>query len=130
VRNERGVLNTHFAPWQPMGIAADGTRLTVRAPTPCGEYRNVPAVARTLTADARRLLCPRRLHVTGVSTHERPMTSTSSGWSIPASAACTLDADHSFPAGGPRLSARWHQTAVISTGSGWWTDAPVCHRLR
>ena len=60
VRHDGGVLNTHFRTFaKPMGIAADRTRLTIGGTNTVWEYRNVPAVARTLDPPdtTRRLLC-------------------------------------------------------------------------
>ena len=46
IRNDQGVLNTHFRTFaKPMGIAADGARLTIGGTNTVWYYRNVPAVA-------------------------------------------------------------------------------------
>src|SRR5881628_2822810 len=49
VRNDRGVLNTHFRTFtKPMGIAADRARLTIGGANSVWDYRNMPAVASKL----------------------------------------------------------------------------------
>jgi uncharacterized protein (TIGR03032 family) len=74
VRSDGGALNTHFRTLaKPMGIAADGTRVTIGGTNTVWEYRNVPAVAQTLDPPDRHDACyvPRRLHVTGdIDVHE------------------------------------------------------------
>ncbi|HEY7496229.1 MAG TPA: DUF4915 domain-containing protein [Candidatus Tectomicrobia bacterium] len=74
MRNDGGVLHTHFRPFaKPMGIAADQARLTIGGTNTVWEYRNVPAVSHTLEPPDKHDACyvPRRLHVTGaIDIHE------------------------------------------------------------
>jgi uncharacterized protein (TIGR03032 family) len=131
VRTEGDVLNTHFRTLaKPMGIAADGARLTIGGAQTVWEYRNIPAVVRTLDSPDTHDACyvPRRLHVTGdIDVHELAYDQHHELWVVNTCfcCLCTLDADHSFPpAGVRRLSARWRRkTAVISTGLGSWMAA-------
>jgi hypothetical protein len=75
VRHDGGVLNTHFRAFaKPMGLAADHTRLSIGGSNTVWEYRNVPAVTRTLEPPDAHDACyvPRRLHVTGdIDIHAR-----------------------------------------------------------
>jgi hypothetical protein len=110
VRNEGGVLNTHFRAFtKPMGLAADRTRLTIGGAHSVRDYRNMPAVAAKLEPPGTHNACylPHRLHVTGDSTStDWPMTSTRrSGSSIPASVACVrwMPSTASCRAGARRL---------------------------
>src|SRR5207245_4582888 len=49
VRNEGGVLNTHFRSFtKPMGLAATRERLTIGGAHSVWDYRNMPAVAQKL----------------------------------------------------------------------------------
>jgi uncharacterized protein (TIGR03032 family) len=111
VRNDGGVLNTHFRTFaKPMGIAADHTRLTIGGTNTVWEYRNVPAVARTLEPPDKHDACyvPRRLHVTGdIDIHEMAYDQHHELWVINTRfcCLCTLDADHSF-------SPRWRPPFV------------------
>ena len=111
VRNDGGVLNTHFRTFaKPMGIAADGTRLTIGGAHTVWEYRNVPAVARTLDPPDTHDACylPRRLHVTGdIDIHEMAYDQHHELWVVNTRfcCLCTLDADHSF-------SPRWRPPFV------------------
>ena len=102
VRQDGGVLNTHFCPFaKPMGIAADRTRLTIGGTNTVWEYRNVPAVTRTLELPDKYDACyvPRRLHVTGdIDIHELAYDQHAELWVINTRfcCLCTLEADHSF----------------------------------
>jgi uncharacterized protein (TIGR03032 family) len=102
VRSDGGVLNTHFCTFaKPMGIAADRTRVTIGGTNTVWEYRNVPAVARTLDPPDKHDACyvPRRLHVTGdIDIHELAYARDYELWVVNTrfSCLCTLDADHSF----------------------------------
>jgi uncharacterized protein (TIGR03032 family) len=111
VRHDGGVLNTHFRSFaKPMGIAADHTRLTIGGTNTVWEYRNVPAVTRTLEPPDKHDACyvPRRLHVTGdIDIHEMAYDQHYDLWVINTRfcCLCTLDADHSF-------SPRWRPPFV------------------
>ena len=91
LRNDGGVLNTHFRNFpKPMGLAVDGGRLALATGLDIAEFHNVPAVCRRLeepTPDAASstqppaargpvprhdgCFLPRRTHTTGdVQTHE------------------------------------------------------------
>jgi hypothetical protein len=49
IRSAGDTLNTHFRTFtKPMGLAADGARLTIGGTNTVWDYRNIPAVARTL----------------------------------------------------------------------------------
>jgi uncharacterized protein (TIGR03032 family) len=102
VRADGGGLNTHFRTLaKPMGLAVDVTRLSVGGGHTVWEYRNVPAVARTLDPPERHDACyvPRRLHVTGdIDVHELAYDQDHALWVVNTrfSCLCTLDADHSF----------------------------------
>jgi uncharacterized protein (TIGR03032 family) len=102
VRSDGGVLNTHFRPFaKPMGMAAAQGRLTIGGTNTVWEYRNVPAVARTLEPPDKHDACyvPRRLHVTGdIDIHELAYAQDHTLWVVNTrfSCLCTLDADHSF----------------------------------
>ena len=102
VRQSGGVLNTHFRTLaKPMGIAADGTRLSIGGSHTVWEYRNVPAVSRTLDPPDSHDACyvPRRLQVTGnLDVHELAYDGQHKLWVINTrfSCLCTLDADYSF----------------------------------
>jgi uncharacterized protein (TIGR03032 family) len=111
VRHDGGVLNTHFRAFaKPMGIAADRARLTIGGTNTVWEYRNIPAVARTLEPPDKHDACyvPRRLHVTGdIDIHEMAYDQHYELWVINTRfcCLCTLDADHSF-------SPRWRPPFV------------------
>jgi uncharacterized protein (TIGR03032 family) len=102
VRNDHGVLNTHFRTLaKPMGIAADHARLTIGGTNTVWEYRNIPAAARTLDPPDKHDACyvPRRLHVTGdIDVHELAYDAQHALWVVNTRfcCLCTLDADHSF----------------------------------
>jgi uncharacterized protein (TIGR03032 family) len=102
VRADGGTINTHFRNFhKPMGIAGDGSRLTVGGANTVWYYRNMPAVAHKLEPPGKHDACylPRRIHVTGdADIHEMAyrgegelvMVNTRFG------TLCTLDAEHSF----------------------------------
>jgi uncharacterized protein (TIGR03032 family) len=102
VRADGGGLNTHFRTLaKPMGLAVDGTRLSVGGASTVWEYRNVPAVVRTLDPPDRHDACyvPRRLHVTGdIDGHELAYGPDHELWVVNTrfSCLCTLEADYSF----------------------------------
>ena len=74
LRNQQGVLNTHFRQFQrPMGMAVDGGRLAVGTTTTIQEFHNVPAASRRIESTEKpdALFLPRRENVTGdVAIHE------------------------------------------------------------
>jgi uncharacterized protein (TIGR03032 family) len=102
VRNDGGALNTHFRTFtKPMGIAADGMRLTIGGANTVWEYRNMPAVAEKLDPPGKHDACflPRRIHVTGdIDIHELGWDANKELWVVNTRfcCLCTLDADHSF----------------------------------
>ncbi|TWU31956.1 TIGR03032 family protein [Novipirellula artificiosorum] len=74
LRNEAGVLNTHFR-WfnKPMGMAIQGGRLAVGCANRIQEFHNVPAVATRLEPAGKHdaAWLPRRENVTGdIQIHE------------------------------------------------------------
>jgi uncharacterized protein (TIGR03032 family) len=111
VRNDQGTLNTHFRTFaKPMGIAADGNRLTIGGASTVWEYRNMPAVARKLEPAGKHDACylPRRIHVTGdIDIHELAWDGDNELWAVNTRfcCLCTFDADHSF-------SPRWRPPFV------------------
>ena len=81
LRNENGVLNTHFRNFQkPMGMAVQGGRLAIGCNLDAWEFHNVPAVCKKLDEaeenqqrQVKHDACylPRRSHTTGdVQIHE------------------------------------------------------------
>lgn len=102
VRSDGNSLNTHFHPFsKPMGIAADGVRLTIGGSNTVWYYRNVPAVAPKLEPKGKHDACylPRRLHVTGdIDIHEMAYARDNTLWLVNTrfGCLCTLDAEHSF----------------------------------
>jgi uncharacterized protein (TIGR03032 family) len=102
IRNDAGTLNTHFRTFpKPMGMAADGARLTVGGTNTVWEYHNMPAVARKLEPPGRHDACylPRRIHVTGdIDIHELARDRDGELWVVNTrfGCLCTLDAEHSF----------------------------------
>ncbi len=101
VRNENGVINTHFRDFhKPMGIAVDGPRLTVGGQNTVWYYRNLPALAPKLAPENGHdaAYIPRQIHITGdIDIHE--MAWGHEGlWIVNTrfSTLCTLDPDHSF----------------------------------
>lgn len=102
VRADGGGLNTHFRTLaKPMGLAVDGTHLSVGGASTVWEYRNVPAAARTLEPPERHDACyvPRRLHVTGdIDVHELAYGPDHQLWVVNTrfSCLCMLEADYSF----------------------------------
>ena len=102
LRNDGGALNTHFRSFQkPMGIAADGARLTIGGSNTVWHYRNMPAVAPKLEPKGKHDACylPRSIHVTGdIDIHELAWSGRGELWLVNTrfSSLCTLDEDHSF----------------------------------
>ena len=102
IRNDQGVLNTHFRTFaKPMGVAADGARLTIGGTNTVWYYRNVPAVAQKIEPIGKYDGCylPRRIHVTGdIDIHELAWDKEDQLWIVNTrfGCLCTLDADHSF----------------------------------
>jgi uncharacterized protein (TIGR03032 family) len=102
VRNDGGVLNTHFRPFhKPMGIAADQARLTIGGAHTVWYYRNMPDVAQKLDPPGTHDACylPRALHVTGdIDIHELAYDVHGTLWVVNTRfcTLCTLDPAHSF----------------------------------
>ncbi len=102
VRNDGGLLNTHFRPFnKPMGLAADQQRLCLGTAYQIWELRNIPAVAPKLDPPSKHDACylPRQLHVTGdIDIHEMALASDRQLWFVNTrfSCLCTLDLEHSF----------------------------------
>ncbi len=101
LRNESGVVNTHFRSFlQPMGLALGPDRLAVGTSHEVWDFRNVPAVAQKLDPPNKHDACflPRRMHVTGnIQIHEMAYIGKSL-WIVNTafSCLCNLDEDHSF----------------------------------
>jgi uncharacterized protein (TIGR03032 family) len=81
LRNDRGVLNTHFRNFQkPMGLAIEGGKLAIGCNIDIWEFHNIPAVCPKLDAHEENAgkafqhdtcFLPRRSHTTGdVQIHE------------------------------------------------------------
>jgi uncharacterized protein (TIGR03032 family) len=102
VRNDGGVLNTHFRTFsKPMGIAADHARLTIGGTNTVWYYRNIPAVAPKIEPKGKHDACyiPRRIHVTGdIDIHEMAYDRNGELWIVNTRfcCLCTLDENHSF----------------------------------
>ncbi len=114
LRSAGAVVNTHFRDLpRPMGLAADGSRLTVGAAREIRHYRNMTPVCRHLEPPGRHDACylPRSVHVTGdIDIHEMAWTSpkppaAGGGWqgdgelwfvNTRFSCLCTLNGVHSF----------------------------------
>ena len=102
VRNDGGVLNTHFRAFdKPMGIAADRSRLTIGVANTVWEFRDMPAVARKLEPAGQYDACylPRRIHITGdIDIHEMAWADDGALWIVNTrfGCLCTLDPEHSF----------------------------------
>lgn len=113
VRNDKGTINTHFRNFaKPMGIAVDGSRLTVGGTNTVWYYRNMPALAEKLEPRGTHDACylPRRIHVTGdIDIHEMAWSREDELWLVNTRfcCLCTLDADHSF-------SPRWRPPFVTA----------------
>ncbi|MCI5145732.1 MAG: TIGR03032 family protein, partial [Candidatus Electrothrix sp. AR3] len=101
IREDKGTINTHFHTFnKPMGIAADGQRLTVGGRNTVWYYRNMPALSGKLEPPGRHDACylPRRTHFTGdIDIHEMAW-GTEGLWLVNTKfcCLCTLDPDHSF----------------------------------
>jgi uncharacterized protein (TIGR03032 family) len=101
IREDQGQINTHFCNFnKPMGIAADGLRLTVGGKNTVWYYRNMPTLAPKLEPTGRHDACylPRRIHFTGdIDIHEMAWGADEL-WLVNTrfGCLCTLDADHSF----------------------------------
>lgn len=102
VRNDGGVLNTHFRPFsKPMGLVADGARFIIGTTHEILEYKNVPAVCGKLEPAGKHDACyiPRFGWVTGdIDIHEMALDKTGALWFINTrfSCLCTLDGANSF----------------------------------
>ena len=101
LRNDGGVLNTHFRIFQkPMGMAATGNKLVIGTAYQIWELRNVPATAPKLAPAHKHDACylPRRSHITGdIDIHEMTFVGEEL-WFVNTrfSCLCTVDPDHSF----------------------------------
>lgn len=101
VREGAGGLNTHFCRFQsPMGLAVGARYVAIGTKHHVWEYRNQPAVARTLDSPGKHDACflPRACHVTGdIRIHELAFAGAEL-WVVNTSFSClcTLDDDHSF----------------------------------
>ncbi len=95
------VLNTHFvAMSKPMGMAANGARLSVGTGYQIWDYFNMPDVASKVDSATCHDACfiPRRLHITGdIDIHEMAFDSEGELWFLNTrmSCLCTLDHEHS-----------------------------------
>ncbi|MEN8260240.1 MAG: TIGR03032 family protein [Pseudomonadota bacterium] len=102
MRSDAGQLNTHFRIFaKPMGMTADGNRLTIGDANTVWDYRNMPALAQKLEPPGRHDGCyvPRRMHVTGdIDIHELAYDAQDELWVVNTRfcCLCTLDKDHSF----------------------------------
>jgi uncharacterized protein (TIGR03032 family) len=102
VRNDNGVLNTHFRTFhKPMGIAADSSRLTIGGANTVWYYRNMPSVGAKLEPAGKHDACflPRQIHVTGdIDIHEMAYDADGELWVVNTRfcTLCTLDPEHSF----------------------------------
>jgi uncharacterized protein (TIGR03032 family) len=102
VRNDNGVINTHFRSFaRPMGIAAADSRLCIGGTNTIWTYRNMPTVARKLDPPGKHDACylPRQVHVTGnIDIHEMAYADDGALWFVNTrfGTLCTLDPDHSF----------------------------------
>jgi uncharacterized protein (TIGR03032 family) len=102
VRNDGGVLNTHFLTLaKPMGLATDRGRLSIGGARMVWEYGNVPAVAQKIPPAGKYDACflPRRLHVTGdIDIHEMAYDAQGELWVVNTrfGCLCTLEAAHNF----------------------------------
>jgi hypothetical protein len=95
LRNENGVVNTHFRflP-RPMGIAVGAARLAVGTQREIVEYRNQPAVAAKLEPAESHDACylPLRRHVTGdVSIHDMAYGADGELWFVNTRFSCPRD---------------------------------------
>jgi len=101
IRNQDGVINTHFRNFQkPMGLAVTREKIVVGTASQIWELRNVPAVTAQLEPAGKHDACylPRKSHVTGdINIHEMGFVG-GELWFVNTrfSCLCTLDAEHSF----------------------------------
>lgn len=101
LRNDGGVLNTHFRIFQkPMGMAAQANKLVIGTAYQIWELRNVPASAPKVAPQNKHDACflPRRSHITGdIDIHEMTFVGEDL-WFVNTrfSCLCTVDPDHSF----------------------------------
>ena len=102
VRNDNGVVNTHFRTYQkPMGIAAEYARLAIGSGNTVWYLRNMPNVACKLEPAGKHDACylPRRIDVTGdIDIHEMAWAGDGELWVVNTRfcTLCTLDGEHSF----------------------------------
>jgi uncharacterized protein (TIGR03032 family) len=101
LREQDKVLNTHFCDLEkPMGIAANGERLSVGTGFQLLEYRNLPAVADVMASVKPYDACylPRSIHITGnIDIHELGYATDGELWLVNTrmSCLCTIDSSYS-----------------------------------
>ena len=111
VRNDGGVLNTHFRHFsKPMGLVADASRFVIGTTHEIIEYKNVPAACGKLEPKDKHDACyiPRFGWVTGdIDIHEMAFDKKGALWFINTrfSCLCTLDGKNSF-------EPRWRPPSV------------------
>lgn len=101
LRNDRGVLNTHFRNFsKPMGIAVTNGKIALGTSYQIWDLRNIPAVGSRLNPPGKHDACylPRQIHLTGdIDIHEMTYIQEEL-WFINTrfSCLCTLESDYSF----------------------------------
>ncbi len=107
LRNENGVLNTHFLDLQkPMGMALKEPRLAIGVGHQIWDCYNMPDVAKKVESTTPHDACylPRGLHVTGeIDVHEMAFTDENELWLVNTrmSCLCSLSPEYS-------VVPRWH----------------------
>lgn len=114
LRPDGNAINTHFRNFQrPMGMAADGERMALGAHIEIVEFRNLPAVAKSLQNPPRHdaVYLARRGHITGaIDIHEMAWDRFGDLWFVNTlfSCLCTLDTKSSFvPRWRPRFVSHY-----------------------
>lgn len=101
LRTQHDILNTHYCSLEkPMGIAANGERLTVGTGYQVLGYRNLPPVVDKVTGSLPHDACylPRSIHITGdIDIHELGYADDGELWLVNTrmSCLCTLDPAYS-----------------------------------